>query len=196
MNKVGLGVAVLAAGLFAAPVAHAQMKVTSDDIKNKAVGTKEMEANVFGCNGQNMSPSLKWTGAPDGTKSFAIILFDPDAPTGPPPNGKRGFWHWIAFNIPGSTTSIPKNAGDVKAKLMPDGVIQSRNSYGFDGYGGMCPPEGDKPHHYHLTLYAVDEDKLQFAKDDMISPEVVGFETHFHSKATAELNWTYGRPKK
>ena len=117
-------------------------------------------------------PSLKLTGVPEGTKSFAIILFDPDAPTGPPPNGRRGFWHWITFNIPASTTSIPKNAGDVKAKLMPDGVIQSRNSYGFDGFGGTCPPKGDKPHHYVLTVYAVDEDKLQFSKDDMTSPKV------------------------
>ena len=189
MYKVGLGVAVLAASLVAAPVAHAQMKVTSDDIKNGAVGTKEMEANVFGCNGQNQSPSLKWTGAPEGTKSFAINLYDPDAPTG------SGFWHWVVFNIPVSTTSLPKNAGDVKAKLMPDGAVQSRTDYGADGYGGMCPPQGDKPHHYALTVYAVDEDKLQFAKDDQVSAAVVGFELHFHSKAKAAVNWTYRRPK-
>ncbi len=189
MGKVGLGVAVLVAGLIAAPVAQAQMKVTSDDIKNGAVGTKEMEANVFGCNGQNHSPSLKWTGAPAGPKSFAINLYDPDAPTG------SGFWHWVVFNIPVSTTSLPKNAGDVKEKLMPEGVIQSRTDYGFDGYGGPCPPQGDKPHHYKLTVYAVDEDKLQFAKDDQVSPAVVGFELHFHSKAKAALNWTYSRPK-
>jgi Raf kinase inhibitor-like YbhB/YbcL family protein len=194
MHKVALGAVVLAFGVLSASAAFAQMKVTSDDVKDKGVSPKGMEANVFGCDGGNMSPSLKWTGAPEGTKSFAIMLFDPDAPTGPPPNGRRGFWHWIAFNIPASTTSIPKNAGDVKAKLMPDGVIQSRNSYGFDGFGGMCPPQGDGPHHYMLTVYAVDEDKLQFAKDDMISPEVVGFETHFHSKGTASLNWTYSRP--
>jgi Raf kinase inhibitor-like YbhB/YbcL family protein len=195
MHKVALGAMAVAFGVLAASAANAQMKVTSDDIKNKGVSSKAMEANVFGCDGGNMSPSLKWTGAPEGTKSFAIILFDPDAPTGPPPDGHRGFWHWIAFNIPASTTAIPKNAGDVKAKLMPDGVIQSRNSYGFDGYGGMCPPQGDKPHRYILTVMAVDEDALQFAKDDMISPEVVGFETHFHSKASATLRWTFGRPK-
>ena len=86
------------------------MKVTSDDIKNGAKSSKAMEANVFGCDGSNISPSLKWTGAPEGTKSFAINLYDPDAPTG------SGFWHWVVFNIPASTTSIPKNAGDVKAK--------------------------------------------------------------------------------
>ena len=73
-------------------------------------------------------------------------VYDPDAPTG------SGFWHWVVFNIPASTTSIPKNAGDVKAKLMPEGAIQSRTDYGADGYGGMCPPKGDKPHHYTLTV--------------------------------------------
>ena len=86
------------------------MKVTSDDISEGAVGSKAMEANVFGCKGGNISPSLKWTGAPDGTKSFALNLYDPDAPTG------SGFWHWVVFNIPVSTTSIPKDAGDVKKK--------------------------------------------------------------------------------
>jgi Raf kinase inhibitor-like YbhB/YbcL family protein len=189
VHKIALGVVVLAFGALSASAASAQMKLTSDDIKNNAVGTKEMEANVFGCDGGNMSPSLKWTGAPADTKSFAINLYDPDAPTG------SGFWHWVVFNIPVSTTSLPKNAGDVKAKLMPDGAIQSRTDYGADGYGGMCPPKGDKPHHYILTVYAVDEDKLQFAKDDNVSAAVVGFELHFHAKAKAALHWTYGRPK-
>ncbi len=82
MHKVALGTVALAVSLLVAPAAHAQMKVTSDDIKNGAVGTKAMEANVFGCDGSNISPSLKWTGAPEGTKSFAINLYDPDAPTG------------------------------------------------------------------------------------------------------------------
>ncbi len=100
MHKMTLGAMFMALGMLAAPVAHAQMKVTSDENKNGAVGPKTMEANVFGCDGGNISPSLKLTGVPEGTKSFAIILFDPDAPTGPPPNGRRGFWHWIAFNIP------------------------------------------------------------------------------------------------
>jgi Raf kinase inhibitor-like YbhB/YbcL family protein len=189
MQKFALGAMVLAFAALSVSAASAQMKLTSDDIKNNAVGAKEMEANVFGCDGGSVSPSLRWTGAPAGTKSFAINLYDPDAPTG------GGFWHWVVFNIPVGTTSLPKNAGDVKAKLMPGGAMQSRNDYGFDGYGGMCPPKGDKPHRYILTVYAVDEDELQFAKDDMVSPAIVGYELHFHSKATATLQWTYGRPK-
>ncbi len=189
MHKMAFGAAAVAFGVLAATAAQAQMKVTSDDIKNGAFSNKAMEANVFGCDGKNMSPSLKWTGAPAGTKSFAINLYDPDAPTG------SGFWHWVVFNIPVSTTSLPTNAGDVKAKLMPDGAIQSRTDYGADGYGGMCPPKGDRPHHYKLTVYAVGKEKLEFAKDDNVSAAVVGFELHFATKAKAELNWTYGRPK-
>ena len=94
MHKMTLGAVAVAFSVLAAPVAHAQMKVTSDEIKNGAVSSKAMEANVFGCDGSNTSPSLKWTGAPAGTKSFAINLYDPDAPTG------SGFWHWVVFNIP------------------------------------------------------------------------------------------------
>ncbi len=94
MNKLTLGALAVAFSVIAAPVAHAQMKVTSDDIKNGAVSSKAMEANVFGCDGSNISPSLIWSGAPAGTKSFAINLYDPDAPTG------SGFWHWVVFNIP------------------------------------------------------------------------------------------------
>jgi Raf kinase inhibitor-like YbhB/YbcL family protein len=189
MRKLALGVAVLAIGALGMSSAFAQMKVTSTDVKNGGSSGKAMEANVFGCDGKNLSPQLTWTGAPKDTKSFAINLYDPDAPTG------SGFWHWVVFNIPVSTTSLPTNAGDVKAKLMPDGAIQSRTDYGVPGYGGMCPPKGDKPHHYKLTVYAVGKEKLEFAKDENVSAAVVGFELHFATKAKGELNWTYGRPK-
>ncbi len=189
MHKIALGAVTAAFGLVAASAAQAQMKLTSDDIKDGAVSSKAMEANVFGCDGGNVSPSLKWTGAPEGTKSFALNLYDPDAPTG------SGFWHWVVFNIPVGTTALPKNAGDVKAKLMPDGAVQARNDYGFWGYGGMCPPKDGNTHHYTLTVYAVDEDKLQFAKDDQAPAPVVGYELHFHSKAKAALHWTFSLPK-
>jgi Raf kinase inhibitor-like YbhB/YbcL family protein len=155
-----------------------------DYLDHKHILSKEFG---FGCAGGNQSPQLSWSGAPEGTKSFAITCFDPDAPTG------SGFWHWVVFNIPASTTSIPVGAGDVKKKLMPKGAIQSRTDFGTDGYGGPCPPQGDKPHHYIFTVYAVDEDKLQFAKDHNVSAAVVGFELHFHSKAKASLTATYGR---
>lgn len=188
MNRVALGAAVLAFSALGAQAAYAQsMSLKSAEVSDGAVMKDEQVLNGFGCKGGNISPSLSWSGAPSGTKSFALTNYDPDAPTG------SGWWHWVVFNIPAATTSIPKNAGDVKAKLMPEGAIQSRTDFGTDGYGGPCPPQGDKPHHYIFTVYAVDEDKLQFAKDHNVSAAVVGFELHFHSKAKASLTATYGR---
>ena len=141
----------------------------------------------FGCTGGNLSPELNWAGAPPETRSFALTVYDPDAPTG------SGWWHWVVFNIPATTSSLPKNAGDVKAKLMPEGAIPSRTDFGSGGYGGPCPPKGGGLHHYSFTVFAVDEDKLQFAKDDNASAALVGFELHFHSLGKAGLTATYGR---
>jgi Raf kinase inhibitor-like YbhB/YbcL family protein len=188
MHKVLSAVLVALCGAFGASEAFAQsMTVTSAEVSEGSTIKDEQVTNVFGCKGGNISPSLSWSGAPSETKSFAITVYDPDAPTG------SGFWHWVVFNIPASTTSIPKDAGDVKKKLMPKGAIQSRTDFGTDGYGGPCPPQGDKPHHYIFTVYAVDEDKLQFAKDHNVSAAVVGFELHFHAKAKATLTAIYGR---
>jgi len=189
MHKMTLGAVAVAFSVLAAPVAHAQMKVTSAEIKNGATIQNEQVFKGFGCTGDNISPSLNWTGAPKGTKSFAITIYDPDAPTG------SGWWHWVVFNIPPSTTSIPKNAGDVKANLMPAGAIQSRTDFGADGYGGPCPPKGDKPHHYHVTVFAVDVDKLPDAQNDSASAALVGLDLHFHTLGKASLVGTYGRPK-
>jgi Raf kinase inhibitor-like YbhB/YbcL family protein len=188
MHKFICGAAVAALAVVNTPIALAQnMAVTSAEVADGSTIKEEQVANVFGCKGGNISPSLSWSGAPSDAKSFAITVYDPDAPTG------SGFWHWVVFNIPASTTSIPKAAGDAKKKLMPIGAIQSRTDFGTDGYGGPCPPQGDKPHHYIFTVYAVDEEKLQFAKDHNVSAAVVGFELHFHAKAKASLTATYGR---
>jgi Raf kinase inhibitor-like YbhB/YbcL family protein len=187
MHKIPLGAAVTIFSMLGMSSAFAQsMTVTSAEISDGSVAKNEQVANIFGCKGDNISPSLTWSGAPGDAKSFAITVFDPDAPTG------SGFWHWVAFNIPASTTSIPKDAGNVKKKLMPKGTIQIRNDYGFDGYGGPCPPPGDKPHHYTLTVYAVDLDKIEGA-NSKTSAAVIGFNLHFHTKSKAELHWTYSR---
>jgi Raf kinase inhibitor-like YbhB/YbcL family protein len=188
MHKLTLGAVAVAFSMLAAPLAHAQMKVTSAEVKNGATIKNEQVFKGFGCTGDNISPSLSWTGAPKGTKSFAIMVHDPDAPTG------SGWWHWVVFNIPAATTSIPKNAGDVSAKLMPEGAIQSRTDFGTDGYGGPCPPPGDKPHHYHFMVFAADVDKLPDAKDDNASAALVGFDLHFHTLGKASLIGLYGRP--
>jgi Raf kinase inhibitor-like YbhB/YbcL family protein len=190
-NKMAKFLTLIAAfgiGLFGVGAAGAQsMTVTSADLKEGATIANEQVFNNFGCKGANVSPALSWSGAPSGTKSYALSIYDPDAPTG------SGFWHWVVFNIPAATTSLPKGAGDPKAKSMPKGAIQSRIDYGFDGYGGPCPPTGDKPHHYQITVFAVDVDKLPDAKDKNVSAAVVGFDLHFHTLAKATLTGMYGR---
>ena len=188
MARLAVWTAALAIGVSCAGVARAQdMTLTSTDIKEGATIADEQLLNGFGCTGRNVSPQLSWSGAPAGTRSYAIQMFDPDAPTG------SGFWHWVVFNIPPTTTSLPKGAGDVKKKLMPKGAIQSRTDLGTAGYGGPCPPAGDKPHRYQITIFAVDVDKLPFAKNSDASGASVGFDLHFHALAKATLTGLYGR---
>ena len=170
---------VVIASLGSAGAAGA-MTLTSPDIKSG--GKIAMEQVFTGCDGGNVSPALNWSGAPAGTKSYVLTVYDPDAPTG------SGFWHWSVANIPASVTSLPKGAGGEKG--MPEGAIQVRNDFSQVGYGGPCPPKGP-PHHYHFTVYAIDVDKLPI--DANASPAVVGFNTHFHTLAKASFIGLYGR---
>ena len=183
MRKMALAAAMLLAG--GASASAAQMTVASPDIKPGARIADEQVANGFGCSGGNVSPALSWSGAPNATKSFALSVYDPDAPTG------SGFWHWVMFDIPATVTSLPKNAGDAKAGLAPAGAIQSVNDTGAQGYFGPCPPKGDKPHHYRFQVFAVDVDKLD--ADASASPAVVGFNLHFHTLAKATLTGIWSR---
>ena len=183
MLCTAMGQAQTAAAADAAPFA-----LTSSDI---AEGKKIPEAqvfNAFGCSGKNQSPALSWSNAPAGTKSFALLVHDPDAPTG------SGWWHWVVYDIPADVSSLPSDAGDAKKNLMPAGAVQGPTDFGTPGYGGPCPPQGAKPHHYHFTVFAVDEDKLGFAQNDQASAALVGYELNFHTLAKASFVGTYGRP--
>ena len=102
-----------------------------------------------GCEGGNRSPTLAWSGAPDGTRSYAVTMFDPDAPTG------HGWWHWLAYDLPARATSLPEDAGSTNGAALPAGARQARNDFGAIGYGGACPPAGDRPHRYIITVYAL-----------------------------------------
>jgi len=139
----------------------------------------------FGCAGGNQSPQLSWAGAPAGTKSFALTMFDPDAPTG------SGFWHWLVVDIPAGVTSLERDAGNRAGGPLPDGAVQVRTDFGAPGYGGPCPPEGDHPHRYLFTIHAVDIENLPVTADT--SAAVVGFNLHFHTLARASLMGLFKR---
>ena len=160
--------------------------LTSPTVKEGGTVPMESVFNSFGCTGGNVSPELVWKNAPKETKSFAMTMYDPDAPTG------SGWWHWTVVNIPATTTSISKGAGNDPQKL-PAGAVQGRTDFGKAGYGGPCPPEGDKPHHYIFTVYALKTDKLDINADS--SGAMVGFNTHFNSIAKASFTATFGRKK-
>jgi Raf kinase inhibitor-like YbhB/YbcL family protein len=174
--------ALFAAFLGAQGAAAQTMTLTSPDIAPGATIAKEQVYK--GCDGGNITPALSWSGAPQGTKSFALSVYDPDAPTG------SGYWHWVVFNIPPDVTNLAKNAGDPAGPAAPKGAVQSRTDFGVPGYGGPCPPEGDAPHHYHFTIFAVDTPKLE--ADENTTAATVGFMLHFHTLAKAELVGVYG----
>ena len=158
--------------------------LTSPDITPNAVIADEQIFNGFGCAGKNISPALDWSGAPEGTKSFAVSVYDPDAPTG------SGFWHWVVVNIPANANTLVKDAGDAKGEGLPAGALQTRTDFGAPGYGGPCPPKGDKPHRYQFNIFAVDVEKLDV--DENASAAFVGFNLHFHTLAKATLTGLYG----
>ncbi len=188
MGKLAVWIAALSLwGLSAGAVSAQNMTLTSPDIEEGATIANRQVFKGFGCTGDNISPALSWSGAPVATKSFAVTVYDPDAPTG------SGWWHWVVFNIPAGTASLPKDAGDPAKKQMPEGAIQSRTDFGAPGYGGPCPPPGAKPHHYRITVFALDVDKLPDAKDAEASAALVGYDLNFHTLAKATLTGLYGR---
>ncbi len=160
--------------------------LTSNDLGGQATITEEF--NGFGCTGQNKSPQLSWKNAPEGTKSFAVTMYDPDAPTG------SGWWHWLVFDIPANTNELVAGAGDVTLKLTPEGTIQSITDYGANGYGGPCPPEGHGIHQYIITVYALKTDTLGLNKDT--NPAVVGYYLWNNALAKASIVTYYQRTKK
>jgi len=136
-----------------------------------------------GCHGRNISPALSWRNPPAGTRSFVLLLFDPDAPGG-------GWWHWAVFDIPAGVTSLPAGAGDPASREMPSGATQAHNDFGSPGYGGPCPPPGS-PHHYQLRLYALRIPKLGLGAD--ATPAQIDARARANALAEAQLVGLYGR---
>jgi Raf kinase inhibitor-like YbhB/YbcL family protein len=147
----------------------------SNDIGGQA--TQKQMLNAYGCTGENASPQLFWENAPEGTQSFAVTMYDKDAPTG------SGFWHWVVFNIPANITELKSGAGDITKSLMPQGAIQSNSDGGRPGYGGPCPQPG--PAHLSLiTAYAL---KSKLTLDKNATPAMVGLMINNNLIAKASL---------
>lgn len=163
----------------------ADFRLTSPTIKDQDTIGNEHVYNGFGCSGRNVSPELRWERAPKETKSFAVTVYDPDAPTG------SGWWHWIIFNIPPSMTSLPAGAGKPDSAGAPPGSIQSMTDFGGQGYGGPCPPQGDKPHRYVFTVYALKVNQLPLKKE--ASGAMAGFYLNQNALGKAFFTAKYGR---
>jgi len=159
--------------------------LSSPDLQPDTPMPKSFEFNGFGCSGDNQSPALRWTGAPAGTKSFAVTCFDPDAPTG------SGWWHWSVVNIPAEVTELPRNAGAEGDANLPRGASHVRIDYGMKAWGGPCPPPGDKPHRYVFTVHAL-KDRLELPPD--ATAALAAFMINANTIGKASFTALYGRP--
>ncbi|WP_122032561.1 YbhB/YbcL family Raf kinase inhibitor-like protein [Aliivibrio sp. EL58] len=153
-------------------------EVSSKDIHEGQLMSSEFVFSGMGCTGDNISPQLSWKDAPEGTKSFAITVFDPDAPTG------SGWWHWLALNIPANVSSVAQGS-------PMKNVLQTKNDFGTMSYGGACPPAGDGMHRYQYTVWALPQEKIDLPAD--ISPAVVGYTLNSMALDKAVLTATYVR---
>ncbi|MDD2509462.1 MAG: YbhB/YbcL family Raf kinase inhibitor-like protein [Aliarcobacter skirrowii] len=174
MKKIALSIFFSASMIFAQ-----NFTLSSSDLQGQL--TSKQVFNGFGCTGENISPELSWKDAPKGTKSFAITAYDPDAPTG------SGWWHWVVFDISKEKFTLPTGFGNSESK----NAIQSITDYGKSGFGGACPPVGDKAHRYVFTVYALDIETLGLDKN--ANPALVGFYLNSHTLAKASLISYYGR---
>jgi len=174
--------AALACGLSMLTGSAFGMDVRSHDM---ADGGRLANQQVYSdCNGDNISPTLLWSGAPADTKSFAVTLYDPDSKP-------RGWWHWIAFDIPANVASLTRGAGASGSVGLPPGTIQGDNDFSQNAYGGACPPQGSGAHHYQFTVWALDTASLPF--DAGVTGVAIGPYLKQHALAQATLTALYQR---
>jgi hypothetical protein len=157
----------------------ASFELTSEDVRDGAALELDQVSGVFGAGGTDTSPQLSWSGFPEGTRSFAVTLYDPDAPTA------SGFWHWAVCDIPADITELPRGAGDEDGTLLPTGAIQLRNDSGMRRFIGAAPPPGHGRHRYHFVVHAVDVESLGL--DDMTTPGLLGFTLFGHTLGRAMI---------
>jgi Raf kinase inhibitor-like YbhB/YbcL family protein len=181
------GVVALALVASAGAANAGGFTLSSPTIKPNSTLTLDQVYNGFGCSGKNISPALKWSGAPKDTKSFAVTVYDPDAPTG------SGWWHWVVYNIPATTTELAQGAGDASGATLPKGAAQGRTDFpgpATASFGGACPPPG-KPHRYIFTVFALKTDKIEVPAD--ATAALIGFNLNGNALGKASFTAKYGR---
>lgn len=158
-------------------------ELSSEVIDNGEPLNSAQASGIMGSGGEDESPQLSWSGFPADTKSFAVTVYDPDAPTA------SGFWHWAVANIPVTITSLPAGAGAEGSANLPDGAITLKNDGGFAGYVGAAPPPGHGVHHYHVVVHAVDVDQLDISSEATCAS--LGLDLFSHTLGRARLVATF-----
>src|ERR1700737_59951 len=151
--------------------------LTSESVTDGQPLANDQVSGIMGAGGSDVSPQLSWSGFPEETRSFAVTVYDPDAPT------LSGFWHWAVANLPADVTEPPHNAGD--GSDVPGGALTLVNDAGRRRYVGAAPPPGHGPHRYYVGVHAVDVEKLELSED--ASPAFLGFKLFQHAIARAYI---------
>jgi Raf kinase inhibitor-like YbhB/YbcL family protein len=151
----------------------------SSDVQNGAELPVPQRSGIFGAGGSDTSPQLSWSGFPAGTKSFAVTVYDPLAPTA------SGFWHWAVADIPASTTSLPSGAGTPDGDALPPGAWQLANDASLTGYLGAAPPVGHGRHTYYIAVHALDVDTIGIPAN--ATPAFLAFNLSGHTLARAVI---------
>jgi Raf kinase inhibitor-like YbhB/YbcL family protein len=160
--------------------------LTSDDVRDGDKLDMPQVSGIFGAGGEDISPQLAWSGFPEGTRSFALTCYDPEAPTA------SGFWHWAVVDLPAGVSELPRGAGDEEGSGLPSGAFQLRNDAGVKRYIGAAPPAGHGPHHYYFVVHAVDVESLGIEKD--ATPAFLGFNLFSHTLGRAMIVAWYEIP--
>jgi Raf kinase inhibitor-like YbhB/YbcL family protein len=189
MRQAGAAGALVVAMCMSAWGAEPPFTLVSPDLPPGKPIAERFTANAFGCHGPNESPTLQWSHAPPGTKSFAVTMFDPYRPPA------SGWWHWVVYDLPATTTQLPRKAGDPGSPGMPQGAQQAKP----DGeapeahYYGPCPDKGDPPHHYTITVYALSVAHLEVPATSTAAN--IDYEISMKTLAKATIVRLYSRPK-
>jgi Raf kinase inhibitor-like YbhB/YbcL family protein len=154
-------------------------ELSSSDVQHEEKLAQAQVSGILGAGGGDRSPHLTWSGFPAGTKSFAVTIYDPDAPT------LSGFWHWAVADIPAGVTELPSGAGDEGGPGLPAGAFQLRTDAGVARYVGAAPPAGHGRHRYFTAVHAVDVESIGIPKE--ASPAYLGFNLFMHAIARAVM---------